>query len=274
MPSNFFRYFVYALLLNIASPSYAGLDERYHVSLGANIETYNSKLSVNTNKNNEYSLEDSLGLDKKVNANFISAWYRVGDNHRIKFTYIPIERSSTIQNDRDVTFNDTTIKAGASISTKVRTEIIDFSYIYSLYKTPQLELGLSAGIYGLFNSTKILAQGQVIAEGDDQPAFKSDYSSEQKLQAPMPLIGISANYEFSPAWRTHATFRYLSVQIGEIGGRILNAEIGGEYYFNDNWGAGLAVTYFDLDVNSQNIIANTTLGWSHEGVQIYAIFKY
>lgn len=263
------------LLLSFSSPTLADLDELYHLSIGANIEAYNSKLAVNTSNNdNEYSFEDDLGLNKDVNAKWLSAWYRIGDAHRIKLTYIPIERNSSIQNNKDLSFNDTTIKAGASIASKVSSEIFDFSYIYSLYKKPQMEVGLSGGIYWLSNNTQIIAKGQILADGDNQPISKSDYYSEQKLQAPMPLLGLSVDYEFSPAWRTHASVRYLSLQLGEIDGRILSAEIGGEYYFNKNWGAGVSMSTFDLSINSQGVFANTALGWSHEGVQIYAIFKY
>ncbi len=274
MHFSFSHFFVCLFLFSFSNILFADIDELYHLSIGANIENYDSKLSINTNNNNEYSLENSLGFNKQVNTGWISGWYRVGDKHRIKLTYTPIKRTSNIQSTKDITINETTIKSGSTIDSMSKTDIFDFSYIYSLHKTPQLDWGLTAGIYTLINRTQVLAQGEILSDGQDIPVFKTDYSSEQRLQAPMPLFGMSINYEITPSWRSHAAARYLSLKIGEIDGEILSAEIGTEYYFHKNWGAGLALSSFDLNVNSQSIVANTALGWAHKGVQIYAIFKY
>lgn len=253
------------------------IDETYSLSVGINLENYNSQLTINSQDNSidkGFGLEDDLGYDSRVNAGWISGWYRTGELHRLRFTYTPINRSSSIENTKDIIVDNTTINAGASIESRSNVDIIDFSYIYSFHKTPKLEAGFSAGIYWLLNETKILAVGEIQAEGENQSSFTSDYFTEQKLLAPMPLIGLSANYEFSSSWRSHASLRYLSVQIDEINGNIFSAEAGSEYYFNDNWGVGASLAYFDLDVEAKGIISNSTLSWDHSGIQLYAVFKY
>ena len=90
----------------------------------------------------------------------------------------------------------------------------------------------------------------------------------------MPLLGFSANYEIMPSWRTHASLRYLSVQLSETRGNIFSAEISTEYYFNDNWGIGASLATFDLDVEVKGIVTSTELSWDHSGIQIYAVVKY
>ncbi|RDH82893.1 MAG: hypothetical protein DIZ80_11535 [endosymbiont of Galathealinum brachiosum] len=263
--------------LSTTDTALADIDEVYRLSVGTNISNYNSDITLNSSSGSfdkTISFEDDLGMTNQVNSSWISARYRVGDLHHIRFTYIPISRTSLTQSVNDIIIDDTTIKAGASISTKTKSDIIDFSYIYNFHKTPQLEIGFSAGIYWLLNNTQVLAAGEVQAEGDDEVVFKSDFSSEQKLQAPMPLIGLSVNYEIMPSWRTHASFRYLDVLVNDISGRILSLEAGTEYYFNNNWGIGVSIATFELDVEAIGIIGSTALGWSHDGVQIYATFKY
>jgi len=263
--------------LFISCPALADIDELYQLSIGASLESYNSDLSVNSNDTSKFKaidFENDLGYNKRVNAGWISGWYRVGDHHRLRITYTPLKRSATATNKKDIVIDNTTIKAGATIAAETKAEILDLSYIYSFYKSPQIEMGLSAGIYWLFNDTKLLAAGEIQAEGDDQPTFQADFISEQKLQAPMPLIGFSANYEIIPSWRSHAAVRYLSVQINETDGRIFSTEIGTEFYFNKNFGIGASLSAFTLQVNVKGIIANTALGWEHDGIQIYAVFKY
>lgn len=265
------------LSLILIQPAQAAIDEIYRLSIGANLASYNTDLSINSQDFNIDSIidfEDDLGYDKDVNGSWISGWYRVGDLHRIKLTYTPLNRSSRITNTKDIVINNTTIKAGASVFADTSSDIFDFSYIYSFHKTDQLELGLSAGVYWLSNKTRFLAVGQVQGSGEDQPSFKGDYFSEQKLQAPMPLIGFSADYEIMPSWRVRGAIRYLRVQLNDIDGRIFSAEIGTEYYFSDNLGIGASLASFDLEVEVKNLYSSTALGWSHNGMQIYMIFKY
>lgn len=258
------------------SISVADIDERYHLSIGSNLEVYNTELTINSGNRpaNNIDLENDLGFANPVNELWVSAWYRVGDLHRISMTYTPLSRSTQITSAKDVVINGTTISAGAEISAKTTTDIIDFSYIYSFHKSPTLELGISAGIYWLLNSTAIRASGQIQSENEDAPSFVNDYFSDQKLQAPMPLIGASAIYEITPNWRTYAAIRYLSIQVNDIDGKISSVELGTEYYFNENWGAGLSLSYFDLQVNVARLLTDTTLNWAHNGVQAYVTFKY
>jgi len=261
------------LLLNLlfCVTAQADIDELYHLSIGTNISLFDTDISIN---DSSIDLENDLNYDRQTNASWVSGWYRVGDNHRIKLTYLPIKRSSFLESKKDITINDTTIKAGAFISSNTRSDIIDFSYIYSLHKSPQFEVGFSAGIYWLLNTTKTVAAGEIQAADADQPVFKSDYFTQQKLQAPMPLFGLTADYEFANNWRTNASLRYLSLQVNDISGKILSADIAIEYYFNNNWGIGASIAAFNLDAKSVGIITTTTLGWSLNGAQIYAIFKF
>jgi len=156
----------------------------------------------------------------------------------------------------------------------VKTDIFDFSYIYSLYNKPHFELGLSAGIYWLQNNARVSAAGNVQAEGEDVPVFKSDYFAEQKLQAPMPLFGLSATYEITPSWRANAAVRYFALQVSKVKGSIISASISSEYYFNTNWGIGAGLSAFSLNVESANVVTSNSFEWSHNSAQLYAVYKY
>ncbi|MCW8934839.1 MAG: hypothetical protein OQK98_08950 [Gammaproteobacteria bacterium] len=253
------------------------IDETFSISVGANLANYNSRLSINSQDksiNKGFSFEDDLGYNSHVNAGWISGWYRVGESHRLQLAYTPINRSSSVQNTKDIIVDNTTIKASASIQSQASTDIFDFSYIYSVHKTKTLEVGFSAGIYWLSNDTNIFAAGEIQAEGDDRSDFKSDYFTQEKIIAPMPLFGLSASYEFSRSWRSHVSLRYLNVQIDETNGSIFSAEAGSEYYFNDNWGIGTSLAYFDLDIEVKDITSKTALNWNHSSIQLYTVFKY
>lgn len=271
------RLLIFVSGLFFSAPTLADIDEIYHLSIGTNIERYNSQFSIDSNNQTTgaaVDFEDDLGYDSKISTIWISGWYRVGDLHRIRMTYTPLVRSARSKSTKDLTINNAIIKAGATFSADTKTDILDFSYIYSFHKSQQLEMGISAGIYWLSNNTNIQAAGEIQTENEDQPSFKSDYFTNQKIQAPMPLIGASAIYQITDDWRANMALRYLSVQFNDTDGRIASAELGTEYYFNENWGAGLSINYFDLDIKTIGLLSNATLGWSHNGLQIYAAFKY
>ncbi len=274
---NFYLRLITLNSLFACGAAFADVDEIYHLSIGTNLERYNSEFSINSNSqpaNGSIDFEDDLGYDSRISTLWISGWYRVGDAHRIQMTYVPLTRSARAITTEDIILGDTEIKAGAALSTDTKTDILDFSYIYSFYHSPQFEAGVSVGLYWLFNKTSILAAGDIQSGSEDQPSFKSDFFSEQNIQAPMPLLGLNAIYELNSDWRFQASMRYLSVKLNDVDGVIATAEIGAEYYFNSNWGVGMSLSYFDLDITVNSLLSNTNLSWGHNGVQLYATFKY
>ncbi len=265
------------IMLFMSASTQAALDELYRISVGTSISNFNSEIKINSRDgsiNTGVDLESDLGFDSQLSYNWISGWYRVADNHRLSLTYNPIQRSTFWSNQNDVVIDNTTIKAGAAISSVVKSNIFDFSYIYSLYRKPEFELGLSAGVYWLRNNARVSAAGNVLAEGEITPVFKSDYFAEQKLQAPMPLFGLSATYEISPSWRANASARYFALQVSKVKGSIMSANISTEYYFNSNWGIGAGLSAFSLKVESANVVTSNFFEWSHNSAQLYAVYKY
>jgi hypothetical protein len=61
-----------------------------------------------------------------------------------------------------------------------------------------MEIGFSAGIYWMNSLAQVSASGEIIFEGSDQAEFRSDYQANQRLIAPLPLIGFTGSYDFNP----------------------------------------------------------------------------
>ncbi len=263
--------------LVFSAPVYADFNELYKLSVGTSLARFNSKIDINSlsgSNNNGIDLEDDLGFDSNVRSLWISGTYRVGDDHRLRMTYLPIRRTAFKLTEKDIVVNNATIKAGAAIAWESNLNIFDFSYIYSVYKKPNLEVGLSLGLYWISSENKVLAAGNIQAEGDTSPSFKSDYQVKLKLEAPLPLIGVKADYEFSPNWRTHGALRFLDLKIDNVDGKILSAEIGTEYYFNRSWGLGTSLAYFSLNVDRSGVVFKNAFEWSHTELLLYGFFKY
>jgi hypothetical protein len=272
-----FRSVVLFMACSVITPLQAAFDERYELIIGYSVTDYNSKIRINSRDNSidkEIDFEDVLGFDTTVQLGWVRGSWRMADRHRLALLYMPIKRTSLVTTQKDIDIGGNIIKSGAFLETEVNTHTFDIEYIYSFYKTPEVEVGVTGGIYWMNSLVEISAAGEVILEGSDQAEFRTDYQSNQRVIAPLPLIGVKAAYEFNQQWRARVSARYLDVTIGDIEGRILNLNLAAEYYFNNNLGLGASFTTFDVSVRQSGVVFINALAYQYNAVQAYLVLKY
>jgi hypothetical protein len=268
---------VVLVMLFVATPAWPDFDERYSLTVGGSLTEFDTKLRINSRDgsvDNEIDIEDELGFDSEVRLGWINGKWRIADRHRLSVLYIPIRRTTGLTTSNDIDVGGNTIKAGAFLDSSVKTHVFDIEYIYSFFKRPDIEIGFTAGIYWMNSLAELTAAGEIVFEGEDVPEFRSDYEANQRLIAPLPLIGFTAGYEFNPQWIAYATARYLDVTISDIDGRILNLGLSTEYYFTKHVGAGVALASFDVSVRHNGVVFYNTLTYEYSGLQAYLAFKY
>jgi len=264
-------------LLATATPARSDFDERYELTVGGAVTEFDSSLRINSRDDsidNEIDFEDDLGFDNEVRLAWINGRWRIADRHRLSLLYLPIKRTTELTTSKDLDVGGNIIKAGAFLGASVKTQVFDLEYIYSFFKRPDIEVGFSAGVYWMNSLAELTASGEVVVEGEDTPEFYTDYRANQRLIAPLPLIGLTASYEIMPQWIAHATARYLDVTISDIDGRILNLNLSTEYFFTEHVGAGAALVLFDVSVRHNGVVFYNTLTYEYSGLQAYLAFKY
>lgn len=260
-----------------ASPVQADFDETYMLEIGASIVSFDSKIRINSRDDSideEIDFEEDLGITSEVRAATLKGTWRIADRHRLSLTYVPISRSSQRSTTNDIEIGGDIIRAGAAVGVSTKTHVFDIEYLYSYYKRPKLELGVSAGIYWMNVNTEISAAGQVLVEGAEEDEFRTDFQANQRLIAPLPLIGLSASYEINPRWFTHAYARYLDVTINDIQGGILSLNLKTEYYFTDHVALGVLYTAFDVSVEQSGVVFINSLNYSYDGLVAFLTLKY
>jgi hypothetical protein len=272
-----FRSVVMLIMYSIITPLQADFDEKYLLTIGGSVNDFDSKLSINSRDGSvdkEIDFEDRLGMDTTLRLGWVRGSWRMAERHRLALLYMPIQRTSQLTTQKDIDVGGNIIKAGGSIGTEVNTHTFDIEYIYSFYKKPDLEIGISAGIYWMNSVVEISAAGEIIIEGSNQAEFRTDYQANQRLVAPLPLIGVQAAYEINQQWYARASARYLDVTIGDIEGRILNLTLDTEYFFNNHLGLGAALTSFDVSVQQNGVVFINALTYQYNAVQAYLVLKY
>jgi len=271
------RRFIIVLLYVIAWPVQAEFDEIYRLDIGGNIVDFDSKISINSRDGSidkEIDFEDDIGFDSQLRLGVVKGTWRMADRHRLSLLYTQIKRASDVTSSNDIEVDGAIIRAGAYVGASVKTHVFDIEYLYSYYKRPDLELGVSAGIYWMNSLTEITASGEVRLEGGDQDVLRSDFESYQRLVAPLPLLGLSASYEIKPQWLAHAYARYLDVAINDIDGRILSLIVKTEYFFTEHVALGASYASFDVSVTQDGVVFINSLQYSYNGLQAYLAFRY
>lgn len=258
-------------------PARSDFDETYRLTVGGLITDFETSLRINSRDNSideKITLEDDLGFDTTVRSAWIRGYWRMASRHRLSLLYTRFSRTSEVISTADVEVGGNIIRAGAFFGSSARTHLFDIEYIYSLYKRPNIELGISAGLYWMNSVVELAASGEVIFEGETQPEFRSDYEADQRLIAPLPLIGLTLDYELSDQWRVNAAARFFDVTINDIDGYIFSSSLGAEYYFSRHVGLGATLAWFDLSVKHNGVVFINTLEYEYAGIQAYLSLKY
>ena len=264
------------ILLFITTPAWSEIDYKYRASMGYSVQAFDTDIIVRSQDesiNKEIELEDDLGFDSDVNTGWLRGVYRMANRHRLSLTYTPIRRSANAVSQKDINIEDNIIKAGASIETSVKTDIFDIEYLYSFYKRRNIEASVSGGLYWLYYKFELNAAGEIVRDGSEEN-IQTNYESDLRLHAPLPLLGLSGTYEVNPRWYLHAAARYFYIAVNDIEGQLVSAGLGTDYYFTEHWGLGLSISTFSLDVEKDGIVFNSSLAYKFNGAQLYVVYKY
>lgn len=260
-----------------APPAWSDMDETYRLRIGGLVTDFETSLRINSRDESidtEITLENDLGVDSTVRTGAIRGFWRMAPRHRLSLLFSPFRRTSEKTTTTDIEVGGNVIKAGAFFGVSARTYVFDIEYLYSFFKRPDLELGVTAGLYWMNSLVELNAAGEVVFEGETTPEFRADYQADQRLIAPLPLLGLTAGYEINDSWRLTASVRFFDVSISDVDGRILSSKLGTEYYFTKHVGVGADLAYFDLDVRYNGVVFFNTLSYEYTGIVAYVSLKY
>lgn len=264
------------LLPMVSSDALALGDETFTLVVGGSLSQFNSEIMVNgkvRDNNARIDLEDDLDLDEDIDFVVAKAVWRFYDRHRISVEYNPFSRKSQVTLDEDLEFEDNVIHAGGDVSTESRFRIFDINYIYSFYQTPELEIGVSGGIYWVDFTFETNASA-FIEDENGTLEYDDSYSNSVKSDLPLPLLGVYLNYQLAKNWELYSGLRYFDAEFDAYNGSIVNLVAGIDYSLMDHLAVGLSVASFDLKAGADENNFNGELGWEYSGAQLYLKLQY
>lgn len=189
-------------------------------------------------------MESDLDLTDRKTLPAFQAGARFGERWSLIGEYYGLDRSGTVAGiGRDITFDDVTYSAGASISSSFDTKVYRAAVGYAFLKRDKLELGASLGLHVTQFKVTLAGQGHV-----GNAAVQSELRKRDAL-APLPTLGLYGAYQITPRLMLGGRVDYLSLKVGDYDGRLTNTEARLSYRLFRNVGVGAAYRYVDYDLN-------------------------
>ncbi len=185
--------------------------------------------------------------------------------------YYDVKRDGTRVLSRDigpVSFprlgvNDT-ILAGSNLTANSEWKVYILAYGYSFYKTDTLEITGKVGANVAKISTTL--SGTLITANN---GTASGSTAGSDFTAPLPVIGLSADWALTDRWRLKGSLGGFKAKAGDVEATVTEAGIAVDYRLFRNFGigGGYNLLRVNADVNKSNV--SGSLDWRSGGLMIY-----
>ena len=207
--------------------------------LGSQIDT---KLRVDQSlalPGTEIDAEDDLGLDNSAVMPQIELTLLPGQHHLIRLSGLSSRRDAQTVIDKEIFFDDQVYEPGERVDSKLDITLFGLTYGYRFIANDRAELTATFGIQVASVDANAVVRSRVLREAETGVA-------------PLPLIGVEGRFDFTPRWSVEGRVQYLTANISDIDGNILDARIAGTYRFNPYLIIGIGYRTFSIDIDSKN----------------------
>lgn len=259
-------------LLFFSSAASQAQEQTFRLSLGAATNFYDTRVQVDADegdKNLPIDLEAQVDMDSEVSVGWLSGEWRFKPNHRLRLDYIPVTRTGKHQLADDIEFHNVTVLSGSNVQTELATTIYDLTYTYSLYQDERSELGLSLGLYISDIELQLDAQGEILTDSEGESEILLSYENRRGFTAPLPLAGLSYRRDLGERWRMDLGSRIWDIEIAGVESRFLSAKASLEYQLYPGISAGVAGSYFNINLVSDENRFNGEVDTAYSGVQLF-----
>jgi hypothetical protein len=240
--------------------------DRFHLSAGFFLPVNNTVIQVGNNTaGTTIDMEKDLGFSSDRNTFLGGIDWRISRRSKLSFSYFSLSRSASKTIDKDITFNDTTYKANATIVSNFNTNIYVISYGYAFVSQPTYEIGASVGAHVLSGD---MSMAITAAGGSGQK--KTEYN----MNAPLPDLGIWGGVAFSKKLAFNASVGWLNVNVDPVNVNIVayNFELRYKLAQQIHLMAGYSGLNFNLNVDSDD--TNGYLKWKYNGPSFAVCYAF
>ena len=220
----------------------------------------------------EIDLTDDLGMDDSSESIYVSYRWRFGEKWALSATFQRLELDGSGAAAIDFNFDGTEYSAGTAIDSEfnVDTYLIDLGY--SIVRSEKWEVVVGFGLHAFDIETAIT--GRVELSGDGEVIIGVRSTANADFLAPLPNLRGGVTYMITPKWELRGGIGWLSLEIDNIDGKYLYADIGTEYRITDRFGIGAAYQISEIDVTNDKSDGFDKLDVDFSGPSIYLTYGF
>ena len=213
-----------------------GMDESFRLDVGGFWQKFTTNLRAGDaigSAGTQFGAEDVLGLPDSEKTLRVDAALRLSPRSSFLLGYRTSSRSSSVALSRDVSFGDQTYHVGGQVDSKLRVDVGELYYAYSLLNSGDAEFALMLGVSAYYDRATITASGSV-----GGGAGSAAQAESRNLLAPVPAVGAYFRYALYPKFFAWGNVKGISGTASGYHGSMLCWSAGLDWYFTKNVGIG------------------------------------
>lgn len=213
---------------------------RVEVSLlGASIDTRLRVDESPTMRGTQIDAEDDLGLDDSELMPQAEITLLPGKHHLLRFSSLSTRRAASAVIDQEILFDDQAYQVGERVDSELNLKLFGLTYGYRFIVRERAELTGTFGIHIANVEANAVVRSRVIREAESGVA-------------PLPLLGLEGRYDFTERWSAEGRLQYLTANVENVDGSILDARLAVTWRLNPYLVLGLGYRSFEIDVDSRD----------------------
>ena len=239
----------------VAAAQSADMDDKFRVSLGVFIADRDTRTRLDgsvPDSGTEVDLEGTLGFKKSDSVFRIDGYYRFSEKHRIDFSAFDLSRTASRQIDEEFIWDGEIYPVDVLVNAALDLNVYKLAYTWSFLRREDWYLGASLGLYVADIGTSISAEsgGQFSSRG---------------ITAPLPVVGLRGQYEFSERWTLRGSAEIFAYEYGDYSGDLYDLYAGVDYKFNSHLAIGLGINSVRMDIGVGKANFSGNLDWQYDG---------
>lgn len=222
------------------------LEDKFRLSLGAFFANVDSTLSIRGSgelADSGIDFEEEFGLNNDQSRLSGTFYWRFGEKWSVAFQYFDQKSSSTAVLDEDIEWEDFILESGSNVSAGTFNEVYRLFFGRKFSTGDKHEFGAGLGVHWM--EIGAFVAGEFILNGNSTGVRRESVSAA----APLPNIGAWYYYAWNKRWAAHARVDWLSANIDEYSGNLVNSAVGINFQASRHIALGLDYNYFNLDVD-------------------------
>ena len=244
---------------------------KYTVFLGGFFPHVDATFSLNPSRGGsgkDVSFEDDLGMDKSTSSVWVGFTWRFKPRHQFQAEWFQLNRSGETSAGREFPVGDTTVFAGASLSSKMDLNLGRLTYGYSIIRDDKFDLSFLVGAHVATTKVTVSAAGAISVDGVPKLGGSSTESSST-ITFPLPHLGGQFSYKFSPKWTAQLTVLAFALDVNDYSGSLLEVDGTVGYQLSKRFGIGTGLKYFNLNLQAQKSRGGAEFNYQFFGPAVF-----